>query len=60
MAVDSRWRKSSYSEEKGSCVEVDLSTAPQVRDSGNTSAGHLQFSLPAWRCFLHSLKGSGD
>ncbi|WP_282793952.1 DUF397 domain-containing protein [Streptomyces sp. CC224B] len=59
MAVGSQWRKSSYSE-PNACVEVDLSTSPRVRDSRNTSAGHLQFSIPAWRCFIHSLKGSRE
>lgn len=51
------WRKSSYSAENGSCVEVafaDLSTAVVVgvRDSKNIRAGHLTMPVRRWKAFV--------
>jgi hypothetical protein len=52
------WRKSSYSSENGTCVEVAL-TAPAVgiRDSKNTGSGHLTVDPTAWSTFVDVVKG---
>ena len=51
------WRKSSYSADNGTCVEVAL-TDPVVgvRDSKNTGAGHLSLAMAGWKSFLEAVK----
>ena len=50
------WRKSGFSANGDSCVEVgwrDMTTA--VRDSKEGSGPVLDFPVPEWRVFLASL-----
>ncbi|MFC7329553.1 DUF397 domain-containing protein [Marinactinospora rubrisoli] len=60
MAVEShhtRWRKSSYSNAGGECVEVaSLSGTRLVRDSKQANADRLAFSSTAWNAFLGAVK----
>jgi hypothetical protein len=47
------WRKASYSNSSGSCVEVGLSaTAVLVRDTINRSGATLAIPAPAWLALL--------
>jgi uncharacterized protein DUF397 len=52
------WRKSSYSNSTGGCVEI--AAAPRtvgVRDTKQHGAGPvLEFSTAAWRAFLGQIK----
>jgi Domain of unknown function (DUF397) len=51
------WRKSSYSQNGGECVEVaDASTAVLVRDTANRDGGTLTFSAEAWKTFTVTLR----
>ncbi|MEU4524971.1 DUF397 domain-containing protein [Amycolatopsis sp. NPDC024027] len=52
MAV---WRKSSYSGENYSCVEVALGPVVGVRDTKARRAGQLTVSARAWRSVLDRL-----
>lgn len=49
----SAWRKSSFSAEGQSCVEV--ATGVGIRDSKSPSA-HLAFGADAWSAFLRAVK----
>lgn len=52
------WRKSSYSGENGSCVEVAIAgPLVGVRDSKNASAGHLTVASGGWSAFVGIVKG---
>ncbi|KDN19805.1 DUF397 domain-containing protein [Amycolatopsis rifamycinica] len=53
MAV---WRKSSYSGENYSCVEVALGPVVSVRDTKARRAGKLTVSARAWRAALDRLR----
>jgi hypothetical protein len=57
-AIDTRWRKSSYSGNGGNCVEVggDRSRV-LVRDTKNRAAVILRFSPDAWKVFADQVKG---
>ena len=47
------WRKSSYSGQNGSCVELANDNAEVgVRDSKNIVAGVLRFDSVRWNAFL--------
>jgi hypothetical protein len=61
-AIDPRWRKASYSDNGGNCVEVaDDDGRVFVRDSKNNQTGPiLRFSADAWRRFAKQLKSLGS
>lgn len=50
------WRKSSFSGENGSCVEVASADGVMVRDSTDREGGTLAFTGDAWASFTASLK----
>lgn len=53
------WRKSSYSAEGESCVEVaPVGERVAARDSKNPAGPTLSFGLGEWRTFLAGLKDS--
>lgn len=55
----SEWRKSSRSPTGNECVELkpeENGEAWKTRDSKNPSGGVLDFSGPAWRSFLATVK----
>lgn len=52
-AIDTGWRKSSYSGNGGNCVEVaDRDNAVLVRDTKNRAGAVLRFAPDAWRRFV--------
>jgi hypothetical protein len=53
-----RWRKSSYSDNGGNCVEVatDLPHIVAVRDSKNPSGPALSFGSEEWSAFAAGVK----
>ncbi|SFT43900.1 protein of unknown function [Actinopolyspora lacussalsi subsp. righensis] len=51
------WRKSSYSANTSTCVEVGRTTdGAAVRDSKDRTAGHITTTHHQWRTFLQALK----
>lgn len=47
------FRKSSYSNDGGNCVEVrEHTTGTDVRDTQNREAGHLSFNRSEWLAAL--------
>lgn len=51
------WRKASYSNGSGNCVEVaDATGAVLVRDTGDRDGGTLRFSAEAWRRLVASVR----
>lgn len=49
------WRKSSYSNTGGQCVEVrDTPQGADVRDTVNREAGHLTFPASEWTALLRT------
>ncbi|MEU3015871.1 DUF397 domain-containing protein [Nocardiopsis sp. NPDC007018] len=51
------FRKSSYSQPTGNCVEVaDLPNSAAVRDTQNRGHGHLLFSATEWRAALSTVR----
>jgi len=58
-AVDPRWRKSSYSDNGGECVEVAEDTRRVlVRDTKDRTGPMLRFTPEAWRRFAGQVKRS--
>ncbi|WP_411120793.1 DUF397 domain-containing protein [Streptomyces sp. x-19] len=55
------FRKSSYSNQDGACVEIaPTSTGGRaIRDSKNPAGPHLAFPADAWSAFAQVLKGGG-
>ncbi|MGG2458270.1 DUF397 domain-containing protein [Streptomyces sp. RGM 3693] len=55
------FRKSSYSNQEGACVEVapTITGGHAVRDSKNLAGPHLVFPSDAWGAFTKALK-DGD
>lgn len=54
---DLAWRKASYSNGSGDCVEVaDAASVVLVRDTKTRDGGTLTFTADAWRAFTGSLK----
>lgn len=50
------WRKSSYSESAGACVEVaDDGDDRFVRDSKDPGGPRLRFPRAAWAAFVHGV-----
>ena len=58
MDRDNRnWRKASYSNGQGNCVEVaDIARVVLVRDTTDRDGGTLTFTTDAWRAFLGTLR----
>jgi len=58
-AIDPRWRKSSYSDNGGECVEVaDDTRRVLVRDTKNRTGPMLSLTTEAWRRFADQVKRS--
>jgi Domain of unknown function (DUF397) len=58
-AIDPRWRKSSYSDNGGECVDVGQSADDVlVRDTQDRTGPELRFSPGAWRRFTGQMKRS--
>lgn len=54
-----RWRKSTFSDNGGNCVEVGQADSVLVRDTKDNGHGPvLTFSADAWRRFAAALKRS--
>lgn len=55
--MDVTWRKSSYSGQNGSCVEVAFGgPAVGVRDSKSVGSGQLAVSPAEWVAFVAAIK----
>lgn len=53
MTVPHQWRKSTYSNKDGDCVEVASGASEVlVRDTKAREAGSLEVSATAWKAFL--------
>lgn len=50
------WRKSTFSGENGSCVEVASADGVTVRDTTDREGGTLAFTAEAWASFTASLR----
>jgi Domain of unknown function (DUF397) len=51
------WRKSSYCDTGGQCVEIaQAGTRRLVRDSRNPAGAFLAFSTQAWAAFISDIK----
>lgn len=57
VPADFLFRKSSYSQPTGNCVEVaDLPDGTAVRDTQNREVGHLTFPGAEWSALLSSVR----
>jgi len=48
------WHKSSYTNDRGACVEVAEGPVTGVRDTKHRELGALHFSAAEWRAFLNT------
>jgi hypothetical protein len=56
-STDMKWRKSSYSQNGGQCVETANGNGlVMVRDTTNRDGGALAFGSEAWARFLASIR----
>jgi hypothetical protein len=56
--IDPRWRKASYSDNGGNCIEVaDQTARVLVRDTKHRTGPVLRFTPAAWRRFADQIKG---
>lgn len=55
MRIANDWRKSSYSDNDGNCVEVRLAAAVGVRDTKDRAGGQLAVTGDAWRALVGQL-----
>lgn len=51
-----QWRKSSYSANTSSCVEIAYGDVVGIRDTKNRAAGQLSVSASQWRHLLDATK----
>ncbi|MEU4669363.1 DUF397 domain-containing protein [Amycolatopsis sp. NPDC023774] len=55
--AETRWRKSSYSDKEGACVEVALDRATVlVRDSKAPALPGHSYPASAWQAFVRHLR----
>ena len=58
-AIDPHWRKASYSDNGGNCIEVgDHAGRVLVRDTKDGTGPMLRFTPGAWRRFAEQVKSS--
>jgi Domain of unknown function (DUF397) len=58
-AIDSRWRKASYSGNGGNCVEVGNGNGTvHVRDTKDRAQPAVKASAESWRAFIARVKAS--
>ncbi|MFF3075302.1 DUF397 domain-containing protein [Kitasatospora sp. NPDC057904] len=51
-----KWRKSTYSNGGGGCIEVDDAHPGRVRDSKDPQGPALVFPVEAWRSFVTAVR----
>lgn len=51
-----KWRKSTYSNGGGGCIEVDDAHPGRVRDSKDPEGPALVFPAEAWRSFVSAVR----
>lgn len=54
--VSAGWRKSTFSGNGESCVEVANADGVAVRDTTNRDGGTLSFTAAAWQAFLETIR----
>ncbi|WBP91096.1 DUF397 domain-containing protein [Kitasatospora cathayae] len=57
--TDAAWRKSTYSNGQGGCIEVDDAHPGRVRDSKDPHGPALVFPSEAWKSFVAAVR-SGE
>ncbi|MFJ2577912.1 DUF397 domain-containing protein [Kitasatospora aureofaciens] len=54
--TSAKWRKSTYSNGGGGCIEVDDAHPGRVRDSKDPQGPALNFPVEAWRSFVAGVR----